>query len=374
MRKYLLLGILLGIAPLYAAAQEPPKLIFLGYHSIDSGEVNNYGYLGPSLNEAILKEISARFAFRQLPDAAWQRLAADNNLYPTDYHTKSVAINLGLLSKQDVVVSGFFTAKGNEISVETHIYDINQITEAKVIRSKMISNATLFKETDKMAKEIADQMATILPNKQDWQRRYAQIQTEALRLNSIGFEGGVAISASPAPLTSSLTPTAKLTPSDFTQLFGVRLGYMRHHFYREKFVLIASAAYLRGSNAYNTQFGAARGDLQEIAVSVGLGYHVVISHKTRVYFRTILQGGYGISFLSVDYSSVFPRPTDLSTQKSIDSQSLSYRFPLAEISVPIGINPLPAVSIEFVPRIQSFFFQDRVSLRAAFSLAAIVSF
>jgi hypothetical protein len=68
------------------------------------------------------------------------------------------------------------------------------------------------------------------------------------------------------------------------------------------------------------------------------------------------------------------RPIDPKSQQYIDAQSLTYRAPYFDLAFPIGISPLPSVSTEVIPRVQSYFMQNRVSFNVAVSLALVVSF
>jgi|GEM_PF-3236919 len=375
MRRLILFTYLLGAVTVAHAKVVPPKLLFLGYQQSPRSNDKKFGYVGPTLDEAILTELQKAFIFSTLPRSVWERTAADNHLYAPDFHTLSVAVNLGLITKQDIVVAGSFEVVDGKILVETSLYDGNKSVEAKRIKSSLPADARLFEGTEKAAKEIAAQAGSILPNKENWERRYAEIQTDALKLNSIALEGGFSLATYPVPLSSSLQSNTVLGISDIPFLFGGRLSYIRQRFlFGENWLFLLSGYYLQGNAPYSVQFGLARAELQQMGAAGGLGYHIDVSKKARLYTRILAQGGYSLNLLRMDYSAVFPRPVDPATQQPLDSQQFTYRAPYAELGFPIGITPLPAVAIEFVPRVQGFFMQNRYSVNLLFTLGAVISF
>jgi hypothetical protein len=346
MRRLILFTHLLGAVTVAHANVAPPKLLFLGYQQSARSNNENFGYVGPTLDEAILTELQKVFVFSTLPKSVWERTATDNHLYAPDFHTLSVAINLGLITKQDIVVAGSFEVVDGKILVETSLYDVNKSIEAKRIKSTLPADARLFEGTERAAKEIAAQAGSILPNKENWERRYAEIQTESLKLNSIALEGGFSLATYPAPLGSSLQSNTVLGISDIPLLIGGRLSYIRQQFFfGENWLFLLSGSYLRGSASYSVQFGLARADLQQMGVAGGLGYHIEVSKKARLYARILAQGGYSLNLFRMDYSAVFPRPVDPVSQQTLESQQFSYRAPYAELGFPIGITPLPSCKI-----------------------------
>ena len=75
---------------------------------INADKLSQYSYLESSITDAVRKSLSAKFAYSETRRHNWEAIAEDNFLYKEDLHTKSAAMNLGLLSKQDVVIAGNF--------------------------------------------------------------------------------------------------------------------------------------------------------------------------------------------------------------------------------------------------------------------------
>lgn len=80
------------------------KVLVLDFVNIE--QKPDFKYLEDSITDAVKNELARLFAFKETPRYVWEDVARANYLYRNDWNTKSVAMNLGLLSKQDVVIAG----------------------------------------------------------------------------------------------------------------------------------------------------------------------------------------------------------------------------------------------------------------------------
>ena len=104
-----------------------------------------------------------------------RRISERNYLFRDDFYTKSVAINLGLLSKQDVVISGGYVMRQNKsaYAIITRVRIID-VSKKKVIKEFTVSGpaddriwGTINSITDRIAREAG----SILPNKEEWEKQ-----------------------------------------------------------------------------------------------------------------------------------------------------------------------------------------------------------
>ena len=52
--------------------------------------------------------LKKQYVFKSTPQKKWKQIAEDNYLIKQDYHTFSVSVNIGLLTNQDIVISGYY--------------------------------------------------------------------------------------------------------------------------------------------------------------------------------------------------------------------------------------------------------------------------
>ncbi|MCB1201860.1 MAG: hypothetical protein KDK41_14520 [Leptospiraceae bacterium] len=152
--------------------QQLKKVAVLDFINVTKN--NNVEYLEASMTKAVDKKLSELFSYQKPDPSELRRVAEDNFLYRDDYATRSVAMNLGLLARQDVVISGGFIVKsqgGSEILVTTvRILDIpNKRVVAEFDETSKIDN-TLFDSIDRIAVRISEEAKAVLPTKEEYAR------------------------------------------------------------------------------------------------------------------------------------------------------------------------------------------------------------
>ena len=91
------------------AAPSLKKVAVLELVNLDKN--SNVEYLSGSMTDAMEEKLSGKFSYQKADKRELTRVAEENFLYKDDFATKSVALNLGLLTKQDVVIAGGFSVR-----------------------------------------------------------------------------------------------------------------------------------------------------------------------------------------------------------------------------------------------------------------------
>ncbi len=172
MRLFLAMIIFCIATALPVSAQQLKKVAVLELVNLDKNA--NVDYLTGSMTEAMQEKLSGKFSYQKADKRELARIAEENYLYKDDFATKSVALNLGLLAKQDVVIAGGFSVrkagKGEELLTTIRIYDIPNKKVVAEIREKSPIDSTIFESVDKITDKIVDAARAVLPTKEEWQR------------------------------------------------------------------------------------------------------------------------------------------------------------------------------------------------------------
>lgn len=164
---FILIAAITG-GPLSAAQK---KVLVLDFVNIENNP--EAAYLSSSLTDAVKKKLKELFAFKEPDRAEWQMIAEENYLYESDFYTKSVAMNLGLLSGQDVVISGAYRitdGRKPQIITEVRILDIPEKEVIAGFTEKGPADNRIFDTVDRIAVRISKEAKAVLPTKEEWER------------------------------------------------------------------------------------------------------------------------------------------------------------------------------------------------------------
>ena len=148
------------------------KLLVLDFINLEKNP--NVQYLESSFTKSVKKKLKELFIFHETPEIQWQTIAKKNFLWREDWATKSAAMNLGLLAKQDVVISGGFVVTGTQNSTIITTVRILDISGKKIIadfKEKGPADARIFDTLDKIAKKIVEKSRAVLPTKDEWKQK-----------------------------------------------------------------------------------------------------------------------------------------------------------------------------------------------------------
>jgi hypothetical protein len=161
-------GILSGIV-----ANDLKKVLVLPFNNITRKA--DFNYLENSIADSIRDMLKKKFAFQETANDEWENIASMNYIYQTDYYTPTASMNLGLLAKQDIVISGGFTTEESVDKVLIHIfikiYDIGQkriISDMKVTGE---ASSNIFQTIDEVTLKVSGEAKKVLPNKEEWQKK-----------------------------------------------------------------------------------------------------------------------------------------------------------------------------------------------------------
>ncbi len=166
------------------------KVLILDVVNVDNNA--KYQYLEPSITEAVRKKLRDKFAFKETPELKWREVAKKNYLLKKDFHTTSVAMNLGLLAKQDVVIAGGYrvkegpapekptTGEGNvaepqrqsvpDVVTTVRILDVSKRRVISEFDITIKADSSIFASIDKIAVKISDEAKAVLPDKSTFQK------------------------------------------------------------------------------------------------------------------------------------------------------------------------------------------------------------
>ena len=140
---------------------------------VNEEKKEDYKYLEASISNAVENLLTKKFAFIQADKEKWKKVAKDNYIFEHDYFTETAAINLGLLSKQDIVISGEFKITGEKkikIITSVRIFDLSKKEIISQFQVTGPADNRIWDSVDQIASKIADEAKTVLPTKEEWAR------------------------------------------------------------------------------------------------------------------------------------------------------------------------------------------------------------
>ncbi len=170
-RNFILFFAIISIVSQPVFAQGMKKVLVLDFINIEKNP--NVHYLEASLTDAVREKLKKLFAYQATPKKQWQEVAQRNFIFREDYATKSAAMNLGLLARQDVVISGGFRIEGKknmQIITRVRIIDIAQKKFIADFEEKGPADNRIFDTVDRIAAKIVEKSRSVLPTKEQWQQ------------------------------------------------------------------------------------------------------------------------------------------------------------------------------------------------------------
>jgi hypothetical protein len=350
------------------SAQSLPRVLILDFKN-KSGNAS-LGYLEGTITEAVTAEMKKRFTFRETPAEQWKGIAEKNFFFEPDYATDSAAMNLGLLTSQDVVIAGNIMPgknAGNAI-VSVGVFDIGQKKKIEQLEIPLSLSANMFADVEKIATKVSDTAASVLPNKDDWNRSGLADFTGKKRQRLYALFGTGVL-----PVTStadaSLSEVTRVTAESFNFKMNIQLQYeLELPWIRNTFAWGGGLVEFGSQNFATNAGGSVKGTLFSWAFIAGGGWHML----ERVRWRLSLLAGAGLYTQSIrfDYSSdtVFAlNSSTLGIESGKATQALGIIAPLA---VRFSYRVTPDIAVFTMAGVQGRFFQNSQGLSAYFSLGA----
>ena len=288
---------------------------------------SDYDYLEGTITKAIRKELQKNAAFVELEKEKWQKIAEKNYIFKKDMHTKTAAVNLGLLTNQDVVLAGFFninnSARGNsELSGYILLYSISKKELVVSIPLNVPISGEMFDAIDKAAIESAEALNKVLPNLDDW-KRSGMAAFARPKQNHINLGSGALINLFSSNSFESLEQGSGLSPVVFTLSFKFQLEYLRHQVFFPWLVAGVSGHYYTGSTSVPVKVasGTIPVSLQSFGGELMAAYKYLISD--RLYILGGVASGYQMSNYRLDFSSDSLTVLDSTTNRQLQSETVT---------------------------------------------------
>jgi hypothetical protein len=332
--RVLWIAVFFIVTPLFAAK----KILILDFRSIDHDP--NFQYLEVSLTESVRKYLHEKYEIvesdpgdvaRQMSDAAF--------VFVEDFHNKNVALQLGLLTGQDVVLSGGFRQKMTEhgstvISLEVFIIDVENRTLVKRIIGEVRVDSNLFHSIDKFSARIVQEAKGVLPNKGE----YDFDQYTPVRMTQLSVLGGYNMNALSNGLrkNSSLSRRPGIVPADLGG-FVASVELRRDRFLKINRLIGYGRA---DAQIINTEFSVANESSGLVArgfggtLEAGLGYQFF--RYKRFFAQTTIGGGFNYTAFKMDFSTLKNQPINTESRESLTQSSGNFFGPIASTGLRLG--------------------------------------
>jgi hypothetical protein len=350
------------------SAQSLPRVLILDFKN-KSGNAS-LGYLEATITDAVTAEMKKRFTFRETPAEQWKPVAEKNYFFEADHATDSAAMNLGLLTQQDVVISGNILPgkNANNAVVSVGVFDIGQKRKIEQLDIPLSLSANMFGDIEQIAVKVSDNAAKVLPNKDDWNRSGLSNFNDKKR-HHIHLMTSAGLLPYATTASDSLAETSKISAESFKFKMNFQLAYETELPWFRNIFGWGGGAVEFGSQSFTTNAGGAvKGSLFSYAFLAGAGWHML----ERVRWRLSLLAGAGVYVQNIkfDYASdtlFVLNASTLGIESGKSAQSLGIVAPLA---VRFSYRLTPAINLLTTLGVQGRFFQNSQGFSGYFALGA----
>jgi hypothetical protein len=337
-------------------AQSLPRVLILDFKN-KSGNAS-LGYLEASITDAVSADMKKKFAFTETPADKWKAVAEKNYFFERDYSTDSAAVNLGLLTNQDVVVAGTIVAGSNnsEVMVNIGIFDIGQKKKIQELNLPLSLSANMFGDIERIAVKASDTAAKVLPNKDDWNRSGLGNFTGKRRQHVL-FTTYAGVIPYSTQTVSELSDTSIVSADTFNLKINLQLHYELDEILKPYLYAWAGGGVEFGSKNFNTSAGdAVKGTLFSWDFIGGIGMRVI----ERVRWRFSIFTGAGVYMQSIkfDYTSDTIFALSTSSQQLETGKASSAMAITAPLGFTFAYRLTPDVSVVANAVAKGRFFQN----------------
>lgn len=335
------------------------RVLILDFKNIEEDE--NYQYLEASITDAVKEMLKGKFEFQEYPRDEAIKFAQANLLLSDEFYTQSVAFQMGLLLKQDIVINGSYRVEDEEITTEIRIFDIGNRKLLKTIEVKGPASSQIFASVGIIAERIAEECKVVLPNKEEWQRMIAEEQkaTISVTQNLFSLSLGVSALTFPGGNQSNLTTDTTLRPGDFPMPLVIQLGYVRSNIYKS-FYALGNLGYQIASHDFQVENNVqkAQGKMSFISMRMGLGLEMPIFEK--FYWAPFAAIGYYFGNMSLNYENLPRKPLN-ENGEPVSSASFNVGAPALTIGARAGFQVNALMSFELSTEYTNLFYANNVS-------------
>lgn len=328
-----------------------PEFLFIPIEN--TGRNANYAYIGKSVTDELKKQINEEFAVHEIPERGWRSIAQDNQfIYEDEFYTRSVALQLGIILKRDVVLSGGYSVepskKGGTDMVIFNVY-LQNIRERKIIshiKFDTPADGTIFVKMNELRDKMIVELAKVLPNKKDAERTYYEDEAVYFK-NQLFLSGGTSFTISPSPVEDiPESGDVAFNPGDFELTPDITLQYRRLNVFFDGFQMHASAGFSFGATDVNIVNSSNNVDVDHYAASFNFGPGYRLPLFGRSYLCLQAGGGYYYAKTVIDMSMSGKEVTDINTGKEIDEIEMDIYGPTARGDLILGYSIFGNLALE----------------------------
>lgn len=308
------------------------KVIILPIINIDKDA--NFAYLEGSITDSLKERLREKLAFDELPEEKWALVADQNFILRDDFHTRTAAMNLGILANQDIVISGGFKPVNKKLAggkiktsihATAHLLDVKKKKTIATIELDLPADSELFTAIGQVADRMEAEARKVIPSKEDAARTGLKSEGAPFFSDwSLGLRagGGAYFSGYGKYFTAQLPALSAVARTRLARLLNSLTGEFGFMFLNHKLK--------EGSDSALQSLGASS-TTTNYMLSLSLGYQLALSPK--MYLEPQIGGGYVFQSTSV-------------TGNGINS-TLSNGFPFAKAGLTAGyrINTIIDVSL-----------------------------
>lgn len=324
-------------------AQSLKKVMILDFKNLDKNP--DYTYLEESITEAVRNDLKAKFDFREMQRADWQKLAEKNlHLWPEDNYTRSFGLHIGAVARQDIVVGGYYQAiiekkprkgvRAHDFVIRAHVFviDIGQRKIVSEFDMIMPADASLFSSVEELAGRVVAEAKAVLPNKGEISQD--AIAADEISPHEIGILSGVSMVSVPAAFSGDFSTDKKLHNKDVPQTIGVYGSYRYHDFIWPRLALDLTGGAQFGSTNLTVANDAkkVKAEATDYSLAAHLGYRLDL---WRFNFMPLAGGGFSLASLKLDYSTLSSLPVD-TAGNPLGSDTINTSAPFAEGGLKVG--------------------------------------
>lgn len=325
-------------SPISAALK---KVIILPIVNIEKDP--NFAYLEGSITDSLKERLREKFAFDELPEDKWAVVADQNFILRDDFHTRTAAMNLGILANQDIVINGGFRPVNKKLAggkikssihATAHLLDVKKKKTIATVELDLPADSELFTAVGQVADRIEEETRKVIPSKEDAARSGLKADSEPLFADvSAGLRagGGMYVSGYSKYFSAQLPAVGAV--------MHARVPKLMQQFTAEMGLVFLSHKLKDGNDSALQSLGVSS-TTANYMFSLSFGYQVNLNPK--FYLEPQVGGGYVMQSTTV-------------TGNGINS-NLSNGFPMGRAALVTGyrINALidAALSAEFLAQIE----------------------
>ena len=321
-----------------AAFSAVPRFLFIPVANATGNDA--YDYISPSVTDDLRKKIKQQFAVRELDDKEWRKLARDNFFqYEDEYHTRTAALQIGIILQRDVVLSGCYRLKPSKRNgLDVLVFDIYLISvkDRKIISQvtfEAVADGSMFGRMEKLRDKIIVELAKILPNRSEADRVY--YEDPVFFKNQLLVSGGTTFAITPS--SQDMIPAEgsfSFMPTDFPLVPNLSLQYRRLNVFYEGIIFSMDATSAFGTRDIYISDKSNRVSAMVVSLyaTPGIGYRFPLWKGFYLLPQAGAGGYYG--YINVDMNISGKEVVDPVTGAKIESQAfemygLAGRFDLS---------------------------------------------